>query len=267
MDAIVAEVFFDQLDTTDPCSAFPAVETIARLFAITFADGSIDLDDDTLPDLSSLDLLEAVACSLLSDESMKAATLNAYNINLVIFDGESTAAALAEFRDAIALLMAVSGSLETAIKDILAAADPAIALTGDYVSVTCIDGTCMPTTIGRRSIRDEFEVFNRASRSVDEPYSALGDLDGDDTDNITEFDNVVAQDGGAFDFVVAATSPDLDGTEPIITPDGGGGLVASSPPRPTARPWPARSAYYEDFATVSSSRARSERPSWTRTTG
>ena len=88
----------------------------------------------------------------------------------------------------------------------------------------------MPAAVDGRSLDEEFEVFDGVVRAVGEPFTALGDLDDDGTDNLTEFDNVAAQGGELSDFVIAATSPDLDGTEPIRTPGGssGGCFIATA---------------------------------------
>ena len=239
VDAITAEVFFDPPVLVEPC------ETIVRAigdfpaFSEAFDGGTSDLDADGLPEGPVLALMQAVACNALADAALDAALFNAYNINLIILESEAdlslleseaTAAGVQNVRSLIAFLAAGSATLEAAVKDLLAMSDPAIALTGDYVSVTCSGADCMPAAIQRRSLREEFEVFSRATRATNEPFSATGDLDGDGTNNLTEFNNVVAQGGVTSDFVIAATSPGLDGSEPIRTPGGpsGGCLIATA---------------------------------------
>ncbi len=231
-DAITAEVFYEPPVLLEPCDAFPSVFGDSGLFSIAFGGNSRDLDADGLDEDASLSLMEAVACDPFAGESMSMALFNAYNINLIILEAEADLALLdieaemagiQDIRSLIALYMALAASLDIAVKDLLVNYEPAIVLTGDYVTVTCISDECMPMAIDGRALEEEFEVFDRAVRAVGEPFTALGDLDDDGTDNLTEFDNVAAQGGKLSDFVVAATSPDLDGTEPIRTPGGGGG--------------------------------------------
>ncbi len=226
VDAITAEVFFDPVvivDPVEPCGAFP----LALLdYAAFFAGGTNDLDADELPDTASLALIEAVACDPFADESMNAALFWVYNVNLIILEGEAelsvldseaAAAGVQDVRSLIALLAAGSASLETAVKDALATSDPPIILTGDYGAVTSAVPICNPPD-------------HPPAADPNEPFSAAGDLDGDCTNNLTEYNNVIAQGGVMSDFVIAATSPDLDGSEPIRTPGGpsGGCLIATA---------------------------------------
>ena len=225
VDAITAEVFFDPLliiDPLDPCGALPRALVDYPAFSAAFAGGTDDLDADELPDSASLALMEAVACDPFAAESMNAALFDAYNINLIILDseadlsvldGEALAAGIQDVRSLIALLAAGSSSLEAAVVDLLAMSDPPTMLTGDYLAVTSAVADCDP-----------------AAADPNEPFSAAGDLDGDCTDNLTEYNNVIAQGGVMSDFVIAATSPDLDGSEPIRTPGGpsGGCLIATA---------------------------------------
>lgn len=206
----------------DPCDAFSGIGSAFTQFQVTF-NTTNDLDADGLHDPASFALMDAVACNALASASMTNALFNAYNINLAIFDGEAAAADLADYRDLISILMAISDAQEPAIKTILGAANPPITLTGDYVPVTCSGADCVPAAIVRVSITEEFEVFADSVRATNEPFSATGDLDADGTDNVTEFNNVDAQGGAIEDFVIAATSANLNGTEQIRSPGGGGG--------------------------------------------
>ncbi len=239
IDAITAEVFFDPPVLLEPCDTIARAIKDYAAFSNSFGGGTSDLDADGLPESAVLALMQAVACNALAAASLDAALFNAYNINLILLESEgdlslleseATAAGVQNIRSLIAFLAAGSATLEAAVKDALAMYDPAITLTGDYVAVTCSGTDCVPSTVDGRSIREEYEVFSRASRATNEPFSATGDLDGDGTDNVTEYDNVTAQGGETSDFVIAATSPTLDGTDPIRTPGGpnGGCFIATA---------------------------------------
>lgn len=214
--------------TVDPCSPLANVEGAFVQFISDFSTGTNDHDADGMNDNASFALMQEVACNPLAPVSMTNALFNAYNINLAIFDGEASAGALADFRDFIALAMAISDAQEPAIKAILLAANPSITLTGAYVAVTCAGADCVPAAIVRIPITEEFEVFADSVRATNEPFSATGDLDGDTVDNLTEFTNVEAQGGETADFVIAATSANLNGTEPIRSPGGGGGCFIAT---------------------------------------
>lgn len=226
VDSISVTVHFTPPPIEDPCSAFPLVDNSLTQFVDEFAIDTNDLDGDGLPENASLALLQAVACNPSAPVSMSTALFNAYNINHWIFDGESNAEALSEYRNLIALLMSVSDGHELAIKDILQQAN--LPLTGDYVAVTCIESDCMPASIPTRSLMDEFEVFADGVRGTNEPFSATGDLDDDGTDNITEWDNVLVQGGSTSNFVTAATSSGRDGTEAFGAGGGGGCFIATA---------------------------------------
>ncbi|MDK1021354.1 MAG: hypothetical protein QGD90_06925 [Candidatus Hydrogenedentes bacterium] len=225
VDAITAEVFFDPplfVDPVEPCDTIGRAIEDYPAFSAAFAGGTNDLDADELPDSASLALMEAVVCDPFAAESMSAALFDAYNVNLIVLEGEAdlsvldseaAAAGVQDVRSLVAFLAAGSASLEAAVKDALAMSDPPIMLTGDYGAVTSAVAECEPP-----------------ARATNEPFSATGDLDGDCTDNLTEYNNVIAQGGVMSDFVIAATSPGLDGSEPIRTPGGpsGGCLIATA---------------------------------------
>jgi hypothetical protein len=197
----------------DLCAAFPGIVTDAQAFAAMFADSSVDLDDDGLHDQASLELVHEVACNSDAPVALSLSTAVAYNANLALFDAEAAAPSLAGFREAIAALMLTSAGTEAAVKAALALAVPPIALAADYTQVTCTAGVCLPVPV-RDSSTGEFFEFT-GTRAADEPYAGDGDLDGDGVTNVTEFNNIVAQGGSVDNFVVVATSPELDGTEPI----------------------------------------------------
>ncbi|HIA48252.1 MAG TPA: hypothetical protein EYN96_09880 [Candidatus Hydrogenedentes bacterium] len=172
-----------------------------------------DLANDGLIDRASISLIEAVAC-IGPNNDLKDATLTAFALNLEVFDQEPNAASLSQYRLLIAAMMLIGSDLQTQLN--LAVGE---VLTGTYEVVQCAGTACTP---------DRFAQVSFETRATDEPYSGTGDLDNDGTDNATEAANVKAQNGFTSDFVIAATSPQLNGTEPIRNPgtndaDGNGG--------------------------------------------
>lgn len=223
VDSITVEVFFTPPVTSEVCGLFPEINSGYTTFKNQFAGGSTDMDMDGLPDNASLALAKEVACNPDAPDSLADATFNAFNVNLIIFDGEAEAGTLSDLRVTLAMLTALSADMEAAVKNLLAQADPPITLSGDYTQVTCSGSTCMPQAISGRALSEVFNDFDsRTVRASNEPYSATGDLDNDGTNNVTEYNNVLDNAGKLADFVIAATSPDLNGTEPIRTPGGGG---------------------------------------------
>ena len=218
VDGITAEVFYLPPELLDPCDSFPSAYGDLSDLASIVAGGTSDMDGDGLSDEASLALLDEVACNDRSDPAMREATLNAYNKNLLALADEVDGELIGEYWDIIALLMAASASFQAPIIEGLAADDPAVILEGTYTAVTCDGSSCSP------------DENLRVTRSTDEPYSATGDLDADGVDNLTEYDSVMAQGGVLSDFVIAATTNTLDGTEPIRTPGGpsGGCFIATA---------------------------------------
>ncbi len=206
------------------CEAFPDLAAEAVDFAEMFASGSDDLDGDELPDDAALRLVREVACNPDAPLPLSAATALAYDANLGLFDGELDTAGLEGFREAIAALMLTNATTEAAVKAALALVEPPYALAADYAQVTCTGGDCLPAAIRGTA---EFLDWSVAPRAANEPYAADGDLDGDGVTNLTEYENIEAQGGTLGDFVVAATSAELDGTEPVRS-SGGGCFIATA---------------------------------------
>ena len=210
----------------DLCAAFPDIVTDAQAFAAMFANSTVDLDNDGLHDRASLELVHEVACNSDAPVALSAATAAAYAVNLALFDAEPAAASLAGFREAIAALTLTSATTEAAVKAALVLAAPPIVLAADYTQVTCTAGVCLPAVV-RDSSAGEFIEFS-GTRAADEPYAGDGDLDGDGVTNVTEFNNIVAQGGNVDNFVVVATSPELDGTEPVRSSGGSSGCFIAT---------------------------------------
>ena len=72
----------------------------------------------------------------------------------------------------------------------------------------------MPSTVKGLSLSEGYEVFDVSLKAANEPYSALGDFDGDGATNLAEYNAVVIDGGGAVDdFVAAAGDPLIIGGE------------------------------------------------------
>ena len=212
----------------DLCAVIGDVRTSAVEFAELFAAGSEDLDDDGLPDRASLVLVQEVACNENAPLAMAASSLAAYLSNLTLFDAELDTTGLEDFRETIAVLMLTNATTEAAIKTALALANPPITLAADYAQVTCSGGICMPALVRDSAETGAYLDFETQPRAANEPYAADGDLDEDGVTNLAEYDNIQAQGGGLGDFVVAATSPELDGTEPIRSGGGSSGCFIAT---------------------------------------
>lgn len=221
LSVIVSSVFLPmaQAQDVDTCDAFPTVLNRYAELRDMYFDGDEDLDNDGLPDRASLKLIEAVGC-LNANSDMADATYNAFNMNLAVFDSEDPEliSELDRYRRTIAMLMLISADMQSRVNNKLGGL-----LTGTYERVQCAGEACTPDPVEDVSPREMVNTLVIAARDTDEPYSGTGDLDMDGTDNVTEWNNVVAKSGGTDDFVVAATSPNLNGTEDNRTPGGGGG--------------------------------------------
>jgi hypothetical protein len=215
------------LPENELCAAFPAVNDAVRDFADVFVNASDDLDDDGLPDIASLALVRESVCNANAPILLTSSTTLAYETNLMLFDAEMDTTALERFREAIAVLMLTNATTETLIKAVIAFANPSAPLTADYVQVTCSGGVCMPAPTRNTTATGEFLDFDGVPRAADEPFAADGDLDGDGVTNLTEYNNIQAQGGTLGDFVVVATSPELDGTEPVRS-SGNGCFIATA---------------------------------------
>jgi hypothetical protein len=176
-----------------------------------FLDSAQDIDADGLPEEFALALVSA-ACSLLDGNSLRDATMNAFDINLATLSGEDDFVQVESFQNAIAALLLISQDTQNAVKLILL--DSGIALGSDYEAVMGSVGIFMPSAVSGLSLAQGYEVFDDSQKAVDEPYSATGDFDGDGASNLTEYNAVVIDGGGSVeDFVAAAGDPLVIGGE------------------------------------------------------
>lgn len=205
LEAYARESAIAPIPPRNPCDSFDDIFAQWEAFA---ADNGLnpdtaDIDDDGIPEKAILSLTERISCGF--DADLRTATLVAYDLNLDAIDAESDTTALTDYRELFATLMIISLDTQAALPLLLN--ESGLSLSEAYIRVTCSAGECQP----------EFEEKQIAAlqvglRAEDEPYSASGDLDSDGTSNLTEYNNVISKGGDNTDFVLAATSSNLDGT-------------------------------------------------------
>lgn len=205
-------------------SSPPLCETLLgiepKLDALSAAFGIYeDFDEDGLPEIASLALIEAVAC--IYQEPMTQAVENAFEINSDIFRHEPMARRFLQYRDAITTLMMVGEDTQIALKEILA--DGGLFLTGDYVAVNCTAADlCMPARVPGADLLEAFEV-PVAPQDIDELFGGDNDVDRDAVSNYEEYRNVMDRGGTIDDFAEFALDPTRDGTEFVGQASVGGG--------------------------------------------
>jgi hypothetical protein len=145
--------------------------------------GESDLDE--LPALAVLKLMEK-ALEMYGEPIVYELWLG-YDFNLQQIKMESDVENLGDHRELIAALMLVGYGFQDDLKALLAS--HGITLTKQYVAVV------LPSPA--------------ENRSVDEPYSSLGDFDMDGVDNITEYNDVLDVGGDVDDFALAATDASI----------------------------------------------------------
>lgn len=182
-----------------------------------------DLDGDGFGDALSLALIEAVVC-VGPESDLNTVTEEGYLFNLEVFDAEEDAGEWSGYRELIATLMLIGFEGQVELNALLGDV-----LGGYYASVECVDGEVSAYAMEPPPPEETPDVMVRDSHEpvITYPYTATGDLDQDGTDNLTEYNNVNAQNGEMSDFIIAVTSPELDGNEGIRNPgqnsSGGGG--------------------------------------------
>jgi hypothetical protein len=192
----------------DLCGLSDTLDSQFTQFKADFGIVSDDFDDDGLPEEFALGMVKLTACEEETSD-LQLATISAYVINLGILEAESQFDDVAAYKDILAVLLSMSDATRTAVLDILANADLSVLLAGEYVVVTCDSTGCLPALIGK----DEYIVADGAVKAINEPYSAEGDLDGDQQSNAVEYDNVIASGGGLSYFLSVAGNDLRDGTE------------------------------------------------------
>lgn len=204
-----------------PCAIYDDVLQQWEDFGIQFDLDPVaaDINGDTIADEAFILLVKEGACNTI--DAIGEATRVAYDLNLDSFDAEGGAAAIADYRELIAILMLMSQDMQN---DLLAfLTNNGTTLTQNYTSVTCANtGDCAPDFVEKPIVLDV------NTRAIDEPYSAEGDFDGDGVSNLTEYENTIANGGDASDFVIAAVSPELDGTGAIRPHASNGGCFIAT---------------------------------------
>ena len=71
----------------------------------------------------------------------------------------------------------------------------------------------MPSALEGLGLAEGYEAFAGLTKAINEPYSAKGDLDGDGTTNLEEYQNIVALGGTPIDFANSAIDPTNDGNQ------------------------------------------------------
>jgi hypothetical protein len=205
----------ETLSNRSLCTSMDAIFDQLTQVQLSYFGNDTDLANDGLIDKASLSLVEAVVCEG-PDNDLKDATLTAFAANLAVFDEELDVADFADYRPLIAAMMLIGADTQTVLN--AAFGDM---MTGTYEVVQCSGADCTPDSVAL----GQTEFSSLVVRAANEPYSGTGDLDNDGVTNATEAANVKAQNGFTSDFVIAATSPELDGSEPLRNPgfNGGGG--------------------------------------------
>ncbi|MDK1022107.1 MAG: hypothetical protein QGD90_10770 [Candidatus Hydrogenedentes bacterium] len=215
-DPLIFHASVTAIAPESPCADFDAIDAAFVTFRDTFFSGSNDIDADAIPDTAMLELIE-LFCLRGIDEPLVLSADTAYDINLDAFDAEASSAALESFREVIALLMTMSQAMQDNLRTALAASGNP--LFGAYSILFCSDlENCLP----------EFSANPDPILPLDEPYSAQGDPDGDGISNLQEYQNVVAMGGDDFDFAVAASNDQLDGTSGTRNSETSGCLIATA---------------------------------------
>jgi hypothetical protein len=173
-------------------------------YAALTADFSLDpdLDADGIPDDAMLELIIQFSCQSIDNKVLDATAL-AYDENYRRLESEPGFATLEPYRDALAALLTMNASMQTALKSV-----PGLPITLSYAIPGCSEkDRCLPAfgTGAAEFIPNPGEVF-------DELFIAEGDPDFDTFTNGTEYSNITAIGGSISDFAISATSPELDGT-------------------------------------------------------
>lgn len=203
-----------------PCRDLPLAQTQYDLLAAQLG-LSEDLDEDGLPELASITLIETAAC-LPEFNLFIEATLDAFLINrsAASFDILPIDPVAPEFPEAVAALMMISEDVQTALR--IAFENVLSPLQNFYLVTQCDpEGNCDAVLI------DEIPELNSTGTRVPSPseiFSGAGDPDGDGITNEEEYANTIARGGSLTEFAIAALDPFLDGTEIPAPTDGSSGI-------------------------------------------
>jgi hypothetical protein len=190
-----------------------------------------DFDSDGIPDDFMLEAMQIVAC-FDNKSSLGIAVQTAYAINLLSLDGETNAAALSGYREAIAAMMSMNTQMQGALNQTLDVAG--LTLSQTYQAVSCDDtGVCMPQPVAGQSLSEAFQVFDPSRAPIEQPFSGAADLDQDGLTNAEEYANVISVGGSSTEYAIAVTDPNLDGSTAALpdnsgTGAGGGGCFIAT---------------------------------------
>jgi len=213
----VAEVF-----GLDICEDYPAILVQMAALYNDFGLTGSDVDGDTIPDDFMVEAMQIIAC-FDAESSLGTALQTAYQINLLHFDDEPNAEALATYREALAALMLMNTGMQGALNQTLDV--EGLTLTGVYEIVACdANGVCMPQAVPGQSLAEGYQAWDEAVRGMmEEPFAGSSDLDDDGFSNAEEYARVVEAGGSRTDFAAAVTDPELDGSGAVGDGGGGGG--------------------------------------------
>ncbi len=195
----------------DLCGALDTIDSQFDMFMTDFGITDADFDADGIEDAFMLALLDVV-CARDLEDSLRNATLNAFDINRMNLEAEAQFDSLQEYKLGLAALLLLSTDMQIAVSNALA--DQGITLAGTYEIVNVVGGIFMPSAAKGLSLSEGYKVFDVSLKTTNEPYSATGDFDGDGASNLTEYNAVVIDGGGSIDdFLAAAGDPLVIGGE------------------------------------------------------
>lgn len=162
---------------------------------------SEDIDGDGVPDLVMLQVMETIVCTPDFYDALGAIVDTVFMTNLQAVTSEDNVNFFADYADAMALMLAMSGNMQNQLAELHEAAG--LFLTSSYTVIACDPADCADT----------------GGKSLNEPFSGTGDVDNDGTLNQEEYANVVARGASVAEFIAAVLDPAQDGT---FTPEGEG---------------------------------------------
>ncbi|PCJ49080.1 MAG: hypothetical protein COA73_18875 [Candidatus Hydrogenedentota bacterium] len=168
---------------------------------------SDDMDSDGLPDRASLALIAAASCQYQTSNG--AATNVAYKINRDQFELESFAFEYSDYDAIIPALMSMSTAMQQYLISTIE-----LPFEFDYPVVNCTSpDDCTPVAVDDDKANSSLRNSNVVICQNCESLSGYGDPDWDNTNNFSEYSNVISQGGSLDDFTNAALDSRSDGSE------------------------------------------------------